>query len=109
MTNLGNVKYYLGVEFQRSEANIFLSQKVYTLQILEEFDMVSSTPAAIPMTDDLHLGAEENSPQVDAKRFQRLIGMLIYLVNTKPEILYVTGVLRRFMHQPRLSHLEVAN
>lgn len=109
MTDLGNVRYYLGIEFLRSNIGIFLSQKTYALHILEEFDMSSCTPAALPMTECLHLGAEENSPRVDGKRFQRLVGMLIYLVNTKPEILYIKSVLSRFMHDPRLLHLEAAN
>jgi len=109
MCDLRSVKYYLGVEFIRSSFRIFLSQKTYASQILEEFDMLTCTPASIPMTDGLHLGAEENSPQMDAKKFQRLVGMLIYLVNTKPEIAYTTRVLSRSMYNPRILHMEATN
>ena len=108
MSDLGNVKFYLGVEFIRSSSGIFLSQKSYANQILEEFDMQTCTPAAVSMADGLNLGPEHDSPQVDAQRFQRLVGMLIYLVNTRPEILFVTGVLSRFMHDPRVPHMEAA-
>ena len=107
MTNLGNVKLdYLGVEFIRSSSGIFLSQKSYANQIFEEFDMQTCTPVVVPMADGLNLGPEHDSPQVDAQRFQRLVGMLIYLVNTRPEILFVTGVVRWFMHDPRVPHME---
>lgn len=108
MTDLGGVNLYLGVEFIRSSQGIFLSQKNYALQILEEFDMTSCTPASVPMHEGVHLGAEEQSPSVETRKYQRLVGMLIYLCNTKPEILYAVGVLSRFMHNPKVPHMEAA-
>ena len=108
MTELGNVNYYLGVEFIRSDFGIFLSQKAYASQILSEFDMETCTPSSIPMVEGTHLRTEEDSPKVDARKFQCLIGMLIYLVNTKLEILYETRVLSRYMHDPRVPHMEAA-
>ena len=108
MIELGNVTYYLGVEFIRSNFGIFLSQKAYASQILSEFNMAACTPASVPMVEGSHLGVEDDSPKVDARKFQRLVGMLIYLVNTKPKILYATGVLSRYMHDPRVPHMEAA-
>ena len=106
MTELGNVNYYLGIKFIRSDFRIFLSQKAYASQILSEFDMETCTPASVPMVEGTHLQIEEDLPKVDARKFQRLIGMLIYLVNTKLEILYATRVLNRYMHDPRVPHME---
>jgi len=60
------------------------------------------------MADGLNLSKEDNSPRVDPKVFQRLVGMLIYLVNTKLEILYATEILSRFMYDPRVPHMEAA-
>jgi len=85
---------------------------VYALQILDEFDMASCTPTSIPIIEGKYLSVEEDSPKVDTRRFQRLVGMLIYLVNTKPKIvkiLYDIGVLSRFMHDSRVPHLEAVN
>jgi len=109
MTDLSNVNYYLGVEFIRSSFRIFLSQRAYESQILTEFNMTECSSALVPMIEGKHLGTEEDSPKVDAYKFQRLVGMLIYLINTKPEILYATGVLSRYMHNLRVPHMEAAN
>lgn len=69
--------------------------------------MEECTPAFVPMNIGLKLALEEDSPTVDAKRFQQIIGMLIYLVNTKTKILFVIRVLSHYMHSPRVPHMEV--
>jgi len=71
---------------------------MYASQILQEFDIEACTPALVLMSGKVHLGAKENSPKVDVQRFQRLVGMLIYLANMKPKIAFATGMLSRFMH-----------
>lgn len=103
MTDLGNVSLYLGVEFLRTQNGIFLSQRTYATQILREFGMMECTPASVPMIEGSCLDKEEDSPCVDAKQFQRLIGRLIYLVNTKPEILFATGVLSHSCTTPNTA------
>nr|PNR50667.1 hypothetical protein PHYPA_009853 [Physcomitrium patens] len=77
--------------------------------ILKEFGMEVCTPSSTPMTEGFNLDREDDSPQVDAKRFQKLVGMFIHLVNTKPKISFTTGVLIRFMHDHRVSHRQAAN
>jgi len=67
MTNLGSVRYYLGVEFIRSTTYIFFSQKSYATQILKEFNMMTSTPTFVPMVDGLKFGTESDSPQVNIR------------------------------------------
>lgn len=109
MTDLRNVALYLGVEFNKLRNGVFLTQKSHCLQVLREFNMIERTSASIPMLVGLKLGAEECSSVVDAKRFQRLVGILIYLVTTKPKIFFVTGVMSRFMQSPRVPHLKAAN
>lgn len=101
--------FYLGVEFTCCFARILFSQRTYATQILKEFGMQDYTPSSTLMTEGLNRNREHDSPQVDARRFQKLVRMLIYLVNIKPKITFATGVLSRFMHDPWVPHLQAAN
>lgn len=85
-----------------------MSQKTYASQILEEFDMTTYTSTSIPMHEGTQLNTEDQSSSVETKKYQRLIGMLIYLCNTNSEIVYVVGVLSRFMHAPKTPLMEAA-
>lgn len=62
-----------------------------------------------PMTKRLNLGNEKDSSQVDSKHFQKLVGMHIYLINTKPEIFFTMRVLNRFMYNPCIPYLQAKN
>lgn len=93
-TDLGNVRYYLGLEFYKSDFEFFFSPR----QILEEFDMKSCTLVSVSIPNGLNLGAETNSPQVIPQCFQKLIQILMYLVNTKLEITHATCLFSQFMH-----------
>ena len=70
--------------------------------------MAGCTSTSVPMHEGAQLTIDEQSPNVDTKRYQRLVGMLIYLCNTKPEIAYAVGALSRFMHAPKTTHMEAA-
>lgn len=109
MSNLGHINFYLGVESICTPARILLLQKAYTSQILKEFSMEGCTPSSTPMTEGFNLNREQVSSEVDAKLFQKLVGILIYLVNTRLEIPFATVVLSRFMHDPRVPHRQAAN
>nr|PNR54550.1 hypothetical protein PHYPA_008227 [Physcomitrium patens] len=109
MSDLGNITYYLGVGFIQQPEGIFLFQQAYASHILTEFDMQDCTLSTESMAEGLKLSKDESASLVDAKKFQKLIGMLIYLVNTKPEIFFATGVLSKFMQSSRVSHLHAAN
>lgn len=109
MSDLGHINFYLSVESICTPARILLLQKAYTSQILKEFSMEGCTPSSTPMTEGFNLNREQVSSEVDAKLFQKLVGILIYLVNTRLEIPFATVVLSRFMHDPRVPHRQAAN
>jgi hypothetical protein len=60
----------------------------------------------VPMEVKLKLGKEENAPCVDQTRYQSLMGSLRYLVHTQPDICFAVGFLRRFMEDPRQTHVN---
>lgn len=106
MKDLGGLKYFLGIEVVRSEQGIFLSQRKYVLDLLEETGMLGSQPIGSPI--EQNHGLEELSDQIPADKgqYQRLVGRLIYLSHTRPDIAYAVSVVSRFMHNPGKQHME---
>ncbi|KAJ9561212.1 hypothetical protein OSB04_006372 [Centaurea solstitialis] len=106
MKDLGRLKYFLGIEVLRSKQGIFICQKKYVLDLLAETGMVDCKPVDTPMMVNRRLYMEEEAKLADKGRYQRIVGKLIYLSHTRPDIAYAVGVVSQFMHQPQSSHME---
>ncbi|CAA6663055.1 unnamed protein product [Spirodela intermedia] len=89
---LGKLKYF----FSDSHQGIFIPQQKYILNLLQETGKVNCKP----------LGPGEDSPSVDRGQYQCLIGKLIYLNHTRPDIVFSVGLLSQFMHDPKYIHLQ---
>uniref|UniRef100_A0A803LUX6 RNase H type-1 domain-containing protein n=1 Tax=Chenopodium quinoa TaxID=63459 RepID=A0A803LUX6_CHEQI len=107
MKDLGNLKYFLGIEVLRSKKGIFISQRKYVLDLLTETGMLNYKPADTPMVMNHGLQIIEGKKMVDQTRYQRLVGKILYLSHTRPDLAYAAGVVSRFMHKPQEQHLEV--
>ncbi|KAL5567394.1 hypothetical protein UlMin_030558 [Ulmus minor] len=70
--------------------------------------MLGSKPADSPIEPNHKLGDDPEKPKVDKERYQRLVGRLIYLSHTRPDIAYAVSVISQFMHAPRENHMEAA-
>ncbi|GKC10464.1 putative RNA-directed DNA polymerase [Tanacetum coccineum] len=92
MKDLGRLKYFLGIEVLRSKQGIFMYQKKYVLNLLAEIDMIDCKPADTLMIVNQKLYMEEKARLVDKGRYQRLVGKLIYLSHTRPNIAHAVGV-----------------
>ncbi|KAJ0617795.1 putative RNA-directed DNA polymerase [Helianthus annuus] len=108
MKDLGNLKYFLGIEVLRSKRGIFICQKKYVLDLLAETGLIDCKPADTPMVVNHNLHMELDGKLADRERYQRLVGKLIYLSHTRPDIAYAVGVVSQFMHQPQVAHMEAA-
>ncbi|XP_035838498.1 uncharacterized protein LOC110908724 isoform X1 [Helianthus annuus] len=108
MKDLGNLKYFLGIEVLRSKRGIFICQRKYVLDLLAETGLIDCKPADTPMVVNHNLHMELNGELADKERYQRLVGKLIYLSHTRPDIAYAVGVVSQFMHQPQVAHMEAA-
>ncbi|KAK1435086.1 hypothetical protein QVD17_00846 [Tagetes erecta] len=107
--DLGPLKYFLGIEATKTSDGLVLSQRKYTLDILKDSGMLGCKPSAFPIEQNLKLDKGENEPKVDASRYRRLIGRLLYLQATRPDIAYAVNVLSQFVADPRNNHMEAAN
>ncbi|CAJ2653166.1 unnamed protein product [Trifolium pratense] len=103
--DLGSMRYFLGMEVARSKDGIVVSQQKYILDLLKETGMSGCRPADTPMDPNAKLW-EEGSVPVDTGRYQRLVGKLIYLSHTRPDIAFSVSVVSQFMHSSFEEHLE---
>ncbi|RVX08419.1 Retrovirus-related Pol polyprotein from transposon RE1 [Vitis vinifera] len=98
------MRYFLGMEVARSMKGISISQRKYVLDLLIETGMLGCKPSDTPIKTRNRM--ESNGKPVDRERYQRLVGRLIYLSHTRPDIAFAVSVVSQYMHSPKESHLE---
>ncbi|XP_061348672.1 uncharacterized mitochondrial protein AtMg00810-like [Gastrolobium bilobum] len=104
--DLGHLKYFLGIEFAPSQFGLFLSQQKFALDILQECGLQGCKPAAYPMDPNHKLALADGLPYNDPKRYRRIIGRLVYLTITRPELSYAVHSLSQFSHNPMQLHFD---
>ena len=106
INDLGNLKYFLGLEIARSSSGIHLCQRKYTLDILSDSGMLGCQPNVTPMDYSTKLQATAGIPLSTeaSSSYRRLIGRLIYLTNTRPDITYAVQQLSQYMSNPTSVH-----
>lgn len=105
MKDLGYLHYILGLEINRMKSgDIFISQQKYLQSILERYGMTNSKAISTPMESSLKLTKDENGVLCDATVYRQLIGSLIYLTITRPDICFAVNSLAQFMQSPKMSH-----
>ena len=102
--DLGILKYFLGIEVAYSKAGIFLSQRKYILDLLHETSLLGGKGASAPMECNVKLC--DQGQLMDKGRYQRLVGRLIYLSHTRPDIAFVVSLVSQFMHCPTEDHMQ---
>ncbi|KAM1912364.1 hypothetical protein ACFX14_000440 [Malus domestica] len=106
MKELGELKYFLGIEVARSKHGIFLSQPKYVLVLLAETGMLDCKPVDTPIEQNHCLGLFPNQVPTHKEQYQRLVERLIYLSHTRPDIAYAVSVVSQFMHSPSEAHMD---
>ncbi|BBH05820.1 hypothetical protein Prudu_017318 [Prunus dulcis] len=92
MKNPGGLKYFLGIEVARSQEGIFLSQRKYVLDLLTDIGMLGCKHGDTPIVQNHHFGEYLDQVPTNKERYQRLVGRLIYLSHTRPDIAYAASV-----------------
>ncbi|XP_019177864.1 PREDICTED: uncharacterized protein LOC109173060 [Ipomoea nil] len=107
--DLGHLNFFLGIEAVRTADGISLFQRKYTLEILKENGFLEAKPASTPATTGLKLVSSEGVPLDNPEIYRRLIGKLLYLTNTRPDISHVVQQLSQFVDMPTNIHLTAAH
>jgi hypothetical protein len=108
MKDLGPMHYFLGLEVWKSPEKIFLNQGKYAVEILKRFDMLECKAMNTPMETNLKLLVDALSELVDATLYREIIGSLMYLMNTRPDICFSVNTLSQYLVEPRRVHLVAA-
>jgi hypothetical protein len=108
MKDLSLMHYFLGLEVWQSPERIFLNQGKYTVEILKRFDMLECKPVNTPMEAKLKLLVDTSSDLIDATLYTQIVGSLMYLTNTRPDICFAMNTLSQFLVEPRRVHLVAA-
>ena len=108
MTNLGPMKYFLGIQVRQCKGEIFISQEKYFEDLLIRFQMNNCKLVSTPVAFNEKVHSNDGAKKVDARNYQSLVGSLIYLTNTRPDIVQTVSLISRFMNEPSKIHLTAA-
>ncbi|KAJ9546342.1 hypothetical protein OSB04_018885 [Centaurea solstitialis] len=106
MSLMGELTFFLGLQVRQRPDGIFINQSKYVHDLLKRFDFGGSHSAATPMPKNFQLNADSSGKPVDQKTYRAIIGSLLYLTASRPDIVFSTGVCARFHCDPRDSHLS---
>ena len=107
MTDLGLMRYLLGIEVIQYEKRIFICQSKYIKDVLKRFKMINCNLASTPIATRTKLSKHEKGSSVDPTMFKRLVGSLMYMIATRLDIMYGVSLISRFMKSPQNSHWQV--
>eukprot|EP00253_Pinus_taeda_P026332 PITA_26332 len=108
MTDLGHLHYFLGLQVLQSKKGISLSQSKYACDLLRHFHMEDYKLAPSPFQSGAKISFTCTSLEVDVTLYRQLVGKLLYLTHTRPDLSFVIGLVARFMQNPRESHWKAA-
>ncbi|XP_050888555.1 uncharacterized mitochondrial protein AtMg00810-like [Lathyrus oleraceus] len=106
--DLGKLRYFLGLEIARSPKGIFVNQRKYTLELLQDVGLLATKSSKIPFNPTTKLSSTDGALLEDPSSYRRLIGRLLYLTNTRPDISFSVQHLSQFVSKPLVPHYAVA-
>ncbi|GKD05064.1 retrovirus-related pol polyprotein from transposon TNT 1-94 [Tanacetum coccineum] len=104
MSDLGKMRYFLGIEVIQSPNGIFVCQRKYACEVLARFDMGNSNPVLNPIVPGTRLVKDEHGTKVDVTLFKKMVGSLMYLTTTRPDLMYGVSLISRYVGCPTESH-----
>ena len=104
MSDLGFLKQFLGLKIEKNYDGIMVTQYKYILELLVKFNMDYFRPAPFPFLSGIILEDGKSTPPMDCTIYRQLIGSLLYLTHSRPDICYAMNVVSRYMQKPHDLH-----
>ncbi|GJZ69286.1 retrovirus-related pol polyprotein from transposon TNT 1-94 [Tanacetum coccineum] len=106
MSMMDELNFFLGLQIKQMEDGIFFNQYKYIKEMLKKFGLKKSKPMKTPMSSNTKLTKDEECESVDSNKYQGMIGSLLYLTASRPDIMFSVCLCARFQEAPKTSHLE---
>ncbi|GJX22049.1 retrovirus-related pol polyprotein from transposon TNT 1-94 [Tanacetum coccineum] len=106
MSMMGELNFFLGLQIKQLDDGIFFNQSKYIKEMLKKFGLEDSKPIKTPMSMETKLTRDEESESIDNTKYRRMIGSLLYLTASRPDIMFSVCLCARFQEDPKTSHLE---
>jgi len=106
MMDLGLMSYFLGMEVKQNQDGVFICQMKYVGEILMKFHMEDCKCTNTPMNQKEKFSKDDGSDKIDEGQYRSLIGCLMYLTATKPDIMFAVSLLSRFMYCASEVHFQ---
>ncbi|CAL2266202.1 unnamed protein product [Prunus armeniaca] len=108
MSDLGLLHHFLGMGVTQTEGSIFIHQKKYALTLLDKFGLKDCKCVSTPLVATDKLQREDGCEAADESLYRKIVGSLLYLTATRPDIMFSASLLARFMHSPSKKHYGAA-
>ncbi|GJX51303.1 retrovirus-related pol polyprotein from transposon TNT 1-94 [Tanacetum coccineum] len=106
MSMMGQMTFFLGLQISQSPGGIFINQAKYALETLKKYGMDLTDPVDTPMVDRLKLDEDLLGIPVDQTRFRGMVGSLMYLTSSRPDLVFAVCMCARYQAKPTKKHLE---
>ena len=107
MSMVGELTFFLGLQVKQKKKGIFVSQEKYARNIVKKFGLDSKKHASTPMSSSIKLNVDSSGMKVSPTLYRSIIGSLLYLTASRPDIAFSVGVCARYQAAPKESHLTV--
>ncbi|GJR69657.1 retrovirus-related pol polyprotein from transposon TNT 1-94 [Tanacetum coccineum] len=106
MSMMGKLSFFLGLQISQSPRGIFLNQSKYALESIKKYGMETCEPADTPMVEKSKLDEDPQGKAVDPTRYRGMIGTLMYLTASRPDLVFVVCMCARYQAKPTEKHLH---
>lgn len=106
MSMMGELNFFLGLQIKQLKDGIFFNQSKYIKEMLKKFGLEDSKPLKTPMSTEVKLTRDEEGESLDNTKYRGMIGSLLYLTASRPDIMFSVCLCARFKEDPKTSHLE---
>ncbi|GJS10036.1 retrovirus-related pol polyprotein from transposon TNT 1-94 [Tanacetum coccineum] len=106
MSMMGELNFFLGLQIKQMEDGIFFNQSKYIKEMLKKFGLEDSKPTKTPMSTEIKLTKDDEADSVDSSKYRGMICSLLYLIASRPEIMFSVCLCACFQENPKTTHLE---
>ncbi|GJS31077.1 retrovirus-related pol polyprotein from transposon TNT 1-94 [Tanacetum coccineum] len=105
MSMMRELIFFLGLQFKQMEDEIFFNQSNYIKEMLKKFELEDSKPTKTPMSTEIKLTKDDEADSMDSTKYRDMIGSLLYLITSRPDIIFSVCLCAHFQENPKTTHL----